>query len=77
MAAARCVLLKSGKNGNIDDDDDALGGESEKDFDDGEKGTRADDTKGNDERTEVGKIMETSVIGKLGNKPPTNAYKNK
>ena len=42
MAAARCVLLKSGKNENIDDDDDALSGESdwlEKDFADGERET--------------------------------------
>ena len=54
VAAARCVLLKSGKNENPD-------GESDGDEDD-------------DERTEIGKIMERSVIGKLGNKPPTNAY---
>ena len=77
VAAARCVLLKSGKNENIDDDDDALSGESdwlEKDFADGERETWDDDGEGNDEKTEVGKIMETSDIGKLGNKPPTNAY---
>ena len=40
MAAARCVLLKSGKNEDIDADDDVLGGESdwlEKDFADEEK----------------------------------------
>jgi hypothetical protein len=77
VAAARCVLLKSGKNGNIDDDDDALRGESdwsEEDFADGEMEIRKDDKNGNDGRTEVGKIMETSDIGKLGNKPPTNAY---
>jgi hypothetical protein len=79
VAAERCLLLKSGKNENIDDDDDSLSGESDwdwsgKDFADGEKETRDDDAKGNDERTEVGRIMETSVIGKLGNKPPSNAY---
>lgn len=74
MAAARCLLLKSGINGNIDDLDGSLGGESdlsEKDFAGGKMEIRKD---GNDGRTEVGKIMETSVIGKLGNKPPTNAY---
>ena len=78
MTAERCFLSKSGKKENVDDDDDALRGESdwsEKDFADREKGTRDDDAKGNDERTEVGKTMETSVIGKLGNKPPSNAYK--
>jgi len=78
VAAERCLLLKSGKNENIDDDDDSLSGESDwdwsgKDFADREKETRDDDAKGNDERTEVGRIMETSVIGKLGNKPPSNA----
>jgi hypothetical protein len=55
MAAERCVLLKSGKIVNIDDDDGAL----------------------SDGRVEVGKIMEKSVIGKLGNKPPNNAYVKK
>ena len=66
--------LKSGKNENIiDEDDDSPTGESdwsENDSADEEKETRYDDAKGNDERTEVGKIKETSVIRKLGNKPP-------
>jgi len=77
VAAARCVLLKSGKNENIEDDDDDESDRPEKDFsDDEEEETREDDVNANgndDERTEVGKIMETSVTGKLGNKPPTNA----
>jgi hypothetical protein len=77
VAAARCFLLKSGINENIDDDDGSLlGGESdwsEKDFADGKMEIRKDDANGNDGRTEVGKIIETSDIGKLGNKPPTNA----
>ena len=62
VAAARCVLLKSGKKENIDDDDDdgPPSGESDWSEEDG--------------RTDVGEIMEKSVIGKLGNKPPTNAY---
>ena len=75
MAAARCDLLKSGKKENVDDDDDALRGESDwsEDFADGEE-DREDGANENDGGTEVGRIMETSVIGKLGNKPPTSAY---
>ena len=73
MTAARCVLLKSGKNG-IDDDDEAVSGGPDWSEKDVEEETRDDDAKGNDERTEVGKIMEASDIGKLGNKPPSNAY---
>lgn len=75
VAAERCVLLKSGKNDD-DDDDEALSGESdwsEKDSSDVEKEIGEDDANGNDGRTEVGKTMEKSAIGRLGNKPPTNA----
>ena len=84
MTAARCVLSKSGKIENIDDDVDVLGDKSgwwEGEFDD-EKGVGEDDTNkenGNIDngRTDVGKIAETIVIGRLGNKPPINAYVKK
>lgn len=81
VAAARCLLLKSRKNENIDEDDGALSGGSdwsEGDFDDVEEtvedGAKRENGKIDDGRTEVGKIMEISAIGRLGNKPPTSAY---
>ena len=76
-AAARCVLFRSSENGNIDDDDDGtLSGESDWDEDEGdEEGElKRENGKMEDGRTDVGKIMETIVIGRLGNKPPANAY---
>jgi len=79
-AAARCVLSRSSENGNIDDDDGTLSGESDwaewdEDEDEGDEegDLKRENGKTEDGRTDVGETMETIVIGRLGNKPPTNA----
>ena len=81
MTAVRCLLSKSKENNeNMEDEESSAWSDGE--VDDDEKGTEEEEEedakrekgKIDDGRTDVGKTMLTSVIGRFGNKPPSNAY---